>query len=481
MFGKMYYNKGNKLHDSGDYVNAIEKFNQALNSGELNTDEMYLAYARLGQCFYQIGNFADAINMFECAIKCHNDDYRAYSEIAIVYLYMGEYAQSLQYIDKAIEYDSTNAELWFNKGTILCELKRYDDAEKALDTALGYTLPSDHEAIDLIKTSRCKVYLNKQSDIATELRENGKYEDAIAVYDTILESIDSNSLSRDNEELYQIRANSMLKKERCLISLEKYDSALEVLNGLSDLAPYNKNICMDFANCYAELNKFDDASKYWAEAEKLAENEHEKTEIICLKYTKFFYKVIEKRDHQAELDYAKTIPEDNIALKCAKEFFIGRTHFYLGNYDEALKTLLPYIESDWLDSVARGYLGRGWAYTYVGGVYYKQKHYETALNYLNKCVEIDYNELTDTWLFMGECFIALKKYEKAIEALKKAVEAWYKTDAYDITHIESRIKFAEEKLKEQINLGGECNFCPSCGSKVDTEDSFCGKCGRRLK
>lgn len=481
MLGKMHYNKGIKLHDSGDYVNAIEKFNQALNSGELNTDEMYLAYARQGQCLYKIGNFDDAINMFECAIKCHDDDYRAYSEIATVYLYMGEYAQSLQYIDKAIECDSTNVELWYNKGTILCEFKRYDDAEKALDTALEYTLPSDHEAIDTIKTSKYIVHLKKQNEIATELRENEKYEDAIAVYDSILESIDSNSISRDNEELYRIRANTLLKKERCLIALEKYDSALGALNELTDLAPYNKNICMDFANCYAELYKFDEASKYWAEAEKLSQNEHEKDEVICIKYTKIFYKLIEKRDHQAELDYAKKIPEDNIALKCAKEYFIGRTHFYLGNYNETLKILLPYIESDWLDSVATGYLGRGWAYTYVAGVYYKQNKYETALNYLNKCAEIDYVELTDTWLFMGECFIALKKYEKAIEALRKAVETWYKTDAYDITHIESRIKFAEEKLREQINFGGECNFCPSCGSKVDTGDSFCGKCGHRLK
>lgn len=519
MFGKSNYDKGSKLHDSGDYNNAIDKFNKALLSGDLNETEIYNAYVLEGSCFINIGNYDEAIKAINYALQWDKTHYGAYYELGIAYFKKSDYEQSLQYLEKAIELNSDHFYSWRFKGLALKELEKYNGAETALKTALKYQSSSNPEMIQTINDEISIIRLKKTGKMAIELQENGKYTDAIKVYDSILESISSNSNTESLDEYNQIRTDSLLNKGLCLKALKRYDAAIDALKELLDLVPDSVIAYAIIAECYSNSKKCDEALEYYTKAENCSDDDDEKIKLNIAKKITIIAKLWLVKNYQAALTEANSMPEENDLLKFVKKSFTGICHFYLENYDEALNCLLPYVDADWIDSATEDNSIRGMVYTYVGGVYYKRKNYETALKYLKKCIEIDFNEIADTGLFMGECYIALGEYEKAIDALRKAVDAWEETDDYDIPYLESRIQFAKDKLAEEkakmppshitiqgnnnpINLGGilatddavinrsvigkdsaqektDVCFCPYCGTKINSDFIFCPKCGKK--
>ncbi len=531
MFGNFNYNMGNEYFQSGDYKTAIKKFNKAIQSGDLDETDIYMAYLNLGMSYVSISDNDEAITALQSALQwgnvCENKGYQFISTgNQLVYCFLGKayfgkknYEMSLQYFEKSIALKSDNFEAWRFKGSALLCLNRNDEAETALNTALRYTDSPDTENIDLVYMQLYLINLSKKDKKSTELQKNGKFADAISVYDSILD-IDSNAYPDLADYVNAIQANSLLNKGICLKALKRYDSAIGVLKKLIDLFPDRTDAYTELADCYTQLKEFDEALEYYTKAENCSEDDEEKFKLNIAKKITIIVKLWSIKDYQAALTEANSMSEENDILKFLKKAFTGICHFYLENYDEALNCLMPYVDADWIDSDTEDNSMRGMVYTYVGGVYYKRKNYETALKYLKKCVEIDYNDIADTGLFMGESYIALGEYEKAIDALRKAIDAWEETDNYDIPYLESRIQFAKDKLAEEksklppshitingnnnpINLGGilatddavinrsvigkdsdqeepEFCFCPKCGTKVGAEDTFCRKCGEKL-
>lgn len=520
MIGYYNYLRAEDEFKFGNYRNAIKKYNKAILSGDLKETETCNAYYGEGNCFINLGDYDEAIKAFNLALQWDKNQYLVYHKLGITYYNKSDYEQSIQYFEKAIELEPNDFEPWKFKGLALEKLERYNGAETALKNALKCPSLSDSAIIDSINNKLFIIRLRKSSKKATELQENGKYADAIKVYDSIMENIDSNSVAESSDEIDQIHADSILNNGICLKALKKYDSAIGILNKAINLFPDKTNAYIELANCYIQLKKFDEALVYYEKLEDITDDENEKIEINILKKVTVFQKLLLKKDYLAALNEVNSIPERNDESILLKKVFSGICYFYLERYDEALDCMLPYVDAEWIDSATEDNSIRGMVYTYVGGVYYMQKNYETALKYLNKCVQIDFNGLADTGSFMGECYIALGEYEKGLEALRKAVEAWDDIAYYDIPYIESRIQFAKEKLAEvkakvppshiiingnnnPINLGGilatddavinrsvigkdsaqeenDVCFCPYCGTKINADFLFCPKCGRKL-
>lgn len=476
------YEYGMKLFWSGKYEDAIEILNLSLQTEYLGKDGIYNVHCAKGYCYSSIGKYDEAIIELESALKLKDDASEIHNELGRVYLLQGDNIRALQQIDKAIKCDPNQAILWLNKGRILYELAMYDDAEKVLNTALTKTDSSkESKEIESIDQLLFTISLEKSLRKALDLQNDKKYEDANIILDSIVKQINNNSFTDSDQKINLIHAVSLQNKAVCLSALNRKDLAIEALNESIRLIPDSPIPYLNLAEHYIDLNNFDEASKYYNEAANLSEDESEKISIILKKHILINTEIISKKDYQATLDAANSIPETNDALICLKKLFIGKSLFYLGRYDEVLSNLLPYVDADWTDSFIEGISVQAMANTYIGGVYYKRKDYQTALKYLAKCVEIDYNMIGDAWLFMGECYIALGEYEKAIYALRKVVDAFDETDWYDIPYLESRIRFAKEKLKGSTQNEAEINICPKCGSKIGSEDIFCGKCGKQLK
>ncbi len=533
----------------GDYDEAIKAFNSALQWDR----NQYLAYHKLGTVYYNKFDYEQSLQYFEKAIELNSNDFESWEYKGYVLEKLERYDDAENALKTALNCTSPsdlgiiNNVLFIislkkngKKATELQENGKYADAIKIYDSILesidsNSHLLSDDEVDQILADSMLNkdlclkalknyeqfiVSLKKNGKKATELQENGKYTDAIKVYDSVLESISSNSNTESFDDINQIHADSLLNKGKCLMTLKRYDGAIYVLQELLDLVPNSVTAYANIAECYYSSKKYDEALEYYTKADNCSEDDEEKITINLMKKLIIIDKLWLIKDYQAALTEANSMSEENDHLRFVKKAITGTCHFYLENYDEALNYLLPYVDADWLDFINENKPIRGMVYTYVGGVYYKRKNYETALKYLKKCDDNVYSEIADTGLFIGECYIALGEYEKAIDALRKAIEAWGEEDNYDIPYLESRIQFAKEKLAEvkakvppshiiingnnnPINLGGilatddavinrpvigkdsaqeenDVCFCPYCGTKINADFMFCPKCGRKL-
>jgi tetratricopeptide (TPR) repeat protein/TolB-like protein len=81
----------------------------------------------------------------------------------------------------------------------------------------------------------------------------------------------------------------------------------------------------------------------------------------------------------------------------------GQNLYKAGRYEEALPNFLKWVESN--PEEMRPYYWLGWTY-------YRLAKYDLAIEKLNKANTI--NEVWDIYLGLGECYYALKDYEKAL-------------------------------------------------------------------
>ncbi len=440
-----------ELYNSEDFQRSIENLNNALQSGDLNDNEIYSAQVTVGSCLNHIGKYDEAIEVLESVLDCVNDESEKYSELyhelSAAYYFKRNYEIALQFVEKSLECDSNNLIPYLTKGRILYWLERYDDAEIVLDTFLQYAPSTYHELIYIANKFLLLANLQQQFTTGEALIDDGKYEDAINVFysiidylNSILDSIDSNSV-HNNKTI-----NDYL-----------------MISGDFQSASY-----MKIGYCYLELDNVLEALKYYAEAEKHSFTEKEKDKNCMLKHIDLFYHCTHHKDYEAAMNVANQVPKTNDLLISFRKYLTGQADFYLERYNEALECLLPCIDTDWPKSIFGNNAIRGRTYTYVGGAYCKLNKYETALKYLNKCIEINFIHFSDTWLFMGECYIALGEYEKALEELHKAVDFWHEFGYHDLEYLESRIKFAEEMLKDSNYDKAESNICPNCKAKIDS-------------
>lgn len=483
MLGSFNLGRGFKLYNTGDYIGALEKLNKAVQSGDLDYEEMYNAHVAAGACFIEIGNYDEAIKVLECALEYKNGDYFAFYKFGEAFFRKKNYELALEYSDKALKLNSNDSGAWLLKGWSLFNLDRYDDALKVLNEALTCTPSMESKSIDSINQDIFMMRLTKSYNDGAKLLFDEKNEEALIVYDTLIKEINQNSVTELTENVKDILADSLMSKGLSLNRLEKYDSAINAYEKAIDLNPNKPVMYIGLADCFVELNQFDKASENYAKAEKIYTEEYDKKDVILRKHDLIIGKLLRNKDYQAALDYMLSIPEKDETLICYKNMYTGKILFYFEKYDEALKYLLPYIDGKQIDSVFSDRTGRIMVNTYAGGVYYKQKDYETALKYLTKCTGIGYNAFADTWALIGECYIELSEYEKAVDSLQKALDTWDKstTKFYDKSYLESRIKFAKEKSEEGIQKEENGIICSNCGNKVGTNDLFCRKCGSKLK
>ena len=137
--------------------------------------------------------------------------------------------------------------------TLFC-LKRYDDAEKTLNLAL---LSVGSINTGLISQGNHLLYLislKKKYTIATELMKNGKYDDAINVYDSIVERIDADT--RNSADAKVIYLDSLRDRDICLKAIGKNDSATDAFDKLKENTQKDtdSSLC---PNCGSKVNPDD--------------------------------------------------------------------------------------------------------------------------------------------------------------------------------------------------------------------------------
>ena len=194
--GKEWLDEGNALAMQGNYIEAVQAYNEAIkidpeyaaawNNKGLALDEMgeyeeaILAYEEAlkldpeyadawynkGNALYSQGEYQEAIEAYDEAIKLHPEDAEAWNNRGVALRGQGKCAEAIMAYDEAIRLDSEHADAWYNKGNALQEQRKYAEAIVAYDEAIR--LDSEH----------ANAWYNK----GNALYYQGKYDEAIRAY-----------------------------------------------------------------------------------------------------------------------------------------------------------------------------------------------------------------------------------------------------------------------------------------------------------
>lgn len=114
-----------------EHAESLKDLNNVLNTNPYEAK----AYFFKGLNFKELGDFEKAISQFQTTVEQDPYHIEAYEQLAFVYAYLANPLAEL-YFDNALAVDSSNVQMWYNKGMYLQGLKRYTDAEKCYQAML---------------------------------------------------------------------------------------------------------------------------------------------------------------------------------------------------------------------------------------------------------------------------------------------------------------------------------------------------------
>ena len=125
-------NKGVALGTLGDYADAINAYDEAIRLEPSFAE----AWNNKGIALDSLGNYTDAIRAYDEAIRLKPSFAEAWNNRGIALGTLGDYADAIKSFDEAIRIDPNLALTWNNKGIALDSLGNYTDAIKAYDEAI---------------------------------------------------------------------------------------------------------------------------------------------------------------------------------------------------------------------------------------------------------------------------------------------------------------------------------------------------------
>ena len=113
-----------------------------------NENNAFYYYER-GLAYYSAGNYQEAINNFNKAIELNPNNTTSYNNIGAVYYNLKEYEKAIESCNSAIRLTPDYHLFYRNRGRIYSKLKRYQDAIKDYSEAIR--LNPDNEIAKKLK------------------------------------------------------------------------------------------------------------------------------------------------------------------------------------------------------------------------------------------------------------------------------------------------------------------------------------------
>ena len=374
-----WLNYGNKLWRLRQYEKSLAAFEQAISI----KPNSYLAQYSHARTLIRQKNYSEAIESLTKVIKyAENLPESEYEEAKYKYqtlsqawrqkylshFYLGQYEQSLQALDKAIEFRPKDFVLYLWKSEVLSSRTSYQEALKALKAANQAIQNNPDNSIGYFKRAQVKVELENSRK---QIWEEKDYEDAIADINKALE------LNPGNASFY-------IYKGKIYGLKEDYAKAIEYLKKAIKAEP-------DFATAYAELGLV-----YAKQG-----NEQE--------FTKNLEKALRLKPYSGKLYKVR-----------------GNGYFALKKQDKGIRDYKTAIGLS-LDPEANSHL-----YSYWRGLeLYKLEDYEGAVRNFDEAIKLIpdnplyYSNLGNAYFQMGEKQKGIENYDKAIKLDPGSAEKYY--------------------------------------------------------
>ena len=119
-----WYEKGVKFYESGNYKEALNAFNKAI---QLNP-QYAAAYNNRGVAYGKLGNYQQAINDYNKAIQLNPQYAIAYYNRGNVYHKLGNYQQAINDLNNTIQLNPQLTVAYYNRGIAYDKLGNYQQA-----------------------------------------------------------------------------------------------------------------------------------------------------------------------------------------------------------------------------------------------------------------------------------------------------------------------------------------------------------------
>lgn len=111
-------NYASKTPDAGqpiDHSEVMSKYESRLKENPKD----WQALSGIGDSYFGLGRFNDAIDYYKQALDVNPDDVDSYNDLGLSYHYMGNSNEGLKYIDQGIKVKPFYQRIWLTKGFIL--------------------------------------------------------------------------------------------------------------------------------------------------------------------------------------------------------------------------------------------------------------------------------------------------------------------------------------------------------------------------
>ncbi|CAL8256381.1 unnamed protein product [Lota lota] len=134
--------------------NKENETRREINGGPDNSNKRSASLTEKGIKLVQEGQYSQAISMFTEAIRCDPKDYRFFGNRSYCYSCLEQYPLALADAQRSIHLAPDWPKGYFRKGSALIGMKRYSEAEKAMEQVLNLDKDCEEAVNDLF---HCKV------------------------------------------------------------------------------------------------------------------------------------------------------------------------------------------------------------------------------------------------------------------------------------------------------------------------------------
>ncbi len=136
-----YFGLGNAYYGIDNYTEAIKSYKKAI---EIKPD-LHEAFYNLGITYAKTENYPEAIKNYQKAIEIKPDKHEAFNNLGITYAKTENYAEAIKSYQKAIEIKPDLHEAFNNLGLTYAKTENYTEAIKSYQKAIEIK-PDDHKA-----------------------------------------------------------------------------------------------------------------------------------------------------------------------------------------------------------------------------------------------------------------------------------------------------------------------------------------------
>ncbi|MBW4636157.1 MAG: tetratricopeptide repeat protein, partial [Iphinoe sp. HA4291-MV1] len=464
--------RGNQLWRLRRYQEAVSAFDSAI---KLKPSFVYLAYYGKGLALVDDRKEQEAQAALESAVKLKNNFIAAWEILSLVYRSFNQLDKALVAIDKAIQLEPKNPNLYNEKYWVLKGLKRYASASAAINKAIEINPRSafyvnrgilyyDLKKWELSEADYNKaIAINPTDALAYNNRgilysEQKKWELALTDFNKAI------AINPTYAGAYYNRGNLYSEQKKWELALTDYNKAIAINPQLADayynrgllyyklkkwelaLTDFNKAIAINptYANAYINRGSLYYELKKW----ELALTDFNKAIAINPQLADAYYNrgslySEQKKWELAEADYNKTIainPTDALAYNNRGNLYqkLQKWELALADYNKAIainptdalaynnrgnlyKELQKWelAEADYNKAIA---INPTYADAYItrGNLYSEQKKWELALADYNKAIAINPTDAL-AYYNRGNLYKELQKWELALADYNKAI------------------------------------------------------------